>query len=498
MAGHGGSASTEESVYGEESTGKGVVRISAVAALAGFLFGYDSAVINGAVSAVQKQFDVGAASLGFAVASALLGAAAGALSAGRIADHFGRLTVMRIAAVLFLVSAIGTGFAPSLWVLIIFRIIGGLGVGMASVIAPAYIAEISPARIRGRLGSLQQLAIVIGIFISLLVDFLLALGAGGSGEPFWFGLAAWRWMFLMMAIPAIIYGVLSLTIPESPRFLIAKHRTDEAREILSKLLGGTRANIDATIERIRKTMERETEPSWRDLKTPEGKIAGIVWAGLLLSIFQQFVGINVIFYYSNILWEAVGFTEEQAFITTVISATINVLTTFIAIATVDRFGRKPLLLIGSVGMAITLATMAIIFGTAKVVEGTPDLQGAQGPIALIAANLYVIAFGMSWGPIVWVLLGEMFPNRMRAAALSLAAGGQWVANWIITVTFPGLKDISLALAYGLYAGFAVLSFFFVARFIDETKGMQLEDMHAKVAPHSIRHPEQHPAGLDQV
>ena len=302
----------------------------------------------------------------------------------------------------------------------------------------------------------------------------------------------------MMAIPAIIYGVLSLTIPESPRFLIAKHRTDEAREILSKLLGGTRANIDATIERIRKTMERETEPSWRDLKTPEGKIAGIVWAGLLLSIFQQFVGINVIFYYSNILWEAVGFTEEQAFVTTVISATINVLTTFIAIATVDRFGRKPLLLIGSVGMAITLATMAIVFGTARVVEGTPDLQGAQGPIALIAANLYVVAFGMSWGPIVWVLLGEMFPNRMRAAALSLAAGGQWVANWIITVTFPGLKDVSLALAYGLYAGFAVLSFFFVARFIDETKGMQLEDMHAKVAPHSIRHPEQHPAGLDQV
>ena len=479
MVGQGGSASAEESIYDEHSAGhSGVVRIASVAALAGFLFGYDSAVINGAVSAVQKQFNADAASLGFAVASALLGAAAGALSAGRLADHFGRLTVMRIAAVLFLISAIGTGFAPNLWVLVLFRIIGGLGVGMASVIAPAYIAEISPANIRGRLGSLQQLAIVIGIFISLLIDFLLALGAGGSGEPFWFGLPAWRWMFLIMAIPAIVYGLLSLTIPESPRFLISKHRIPEAKEILTKLLGDT--NLDAKIERIRKTMERETEPSWRDLKTPEGKIAGIVWAGLLLSIFQQFVGINVIFYYSNILWEAVGFTEQQAFVTTVISATINVLTTFIAIATVDRFGRKPLLLIGSVGMAITLATMAIIFGTANVVNGAPDLQGAQGPIALIAANLYVIAFGMSWGPIVWVLLGEMFPNRMRAAALSLAAGGQWVANWIITVTFPGLKDISLALAYGLYAGFAVLSFFFVARFIDETKGRQLEDMHATV------------------
>jgi MFS transporter, SP family, sugar:H+ symporter len=496
MAGHGGGAEAAESIYEEHAQGKGVVRISSVAALAGFLFGYDSAVINGAVAAVQKAFNVGAGSLGFAVASALLGAAAGALVAGRVADHFGRLAVMRIAAVLFLVSALGTGFAPSLWLLIVFRIIGGLGVGMASVIAPAYIAEISPARIRGRLGSLQQLAIVIGIFISLLVDFLLALAAGGSGEPLWFGLAAWRWMFLMMAIPAILYGVLSYTIPQSPRFLIAEHRIDEAREILTKLLGGTRTQIDATIQRIRETMERETEPSWHDLKSPSGKIAGIVWAGLLLSVFQQFVGINVIFYYSNVLWEAVGFKEEQAFTITVIGATVNVLTTFIAIATVDRFGRKPLLLIGSVGMTIMLATMAIIFGTARVENGIPVLEGAEGPIALIAANLYVVAFGMSWGPIVWVLLGEMFPNRMRAAALSLAAGGQWVANWIITVTFPGLKDVSLALAYGLYATFALLSFFFVARFIDETKGMQLEDMHAKVAPHPIRHPESHPAGLD--
>ncbi|HEX3200286.1 MAG TPA: sugar porter family MFS transporter, partial [Propionibacteriaceae bacterium] len=419
MAGHGGGAEAAESIYEEHAQGKGVVRISSVAALAGFLFGYDSAVINGAVSAVQKQFNVGAASLGFAVASALLGAAAGALVAGRVADHFGRLAVMRIAAVLFLVSALGTGFAPSLWLLIVFRIIGGLGVGMASVIAPAYIAEISPARIRGRLGSLQQLAIVIGIFISLLVDFLLALAAGGSGEPLWFGLAAWRWMFLMMAIPAILYGVLSYTIPQSPRFLIAEHRIDEAREILTKLLGGTRTQIDATIQRIRETMERETEPSWHDLKSPSGKIAGIVWAGLLLSVFQQFVGINVIFYYSNVLWEAVGFKEEQAFTITVIGATVNVLTTFIAIATVDRFGRKPLLLIGSVGMTIMLATMAIIFGTARVENGIPVLEGAQGPIALVAANLYVVAFGMSWGPIVWVLLGEMFPNRMRAAALSL-------------------------------------------------------------------------------
>jgi len=468
-------ASTESSIYDDDNaSGKGVVRIASVAALGGFLFGYDSAVINGAVAAVSRQFDAEAASLGFAVASALLGAAAGAFTAGRIADKVGRLAVMKLAAVLFLVSAIGTGFAPNLGVLIMFRIIGGLGVGMASVIAPAYIAEIAPARIRGRLASLQQLAIVTGIFISLLVDFIFATVAGGSSEPFWFGLPAWRWMFLAMAVPAIIYGALSFTIPESPRFLISKHRIPAATAILRKLLGET--NIEAKVERIQQTMKRETEPSWRDLLGSNGKVAKIVWIGLLLSMFQQFVGINVIFYYSNVLWEAVGFDESQAFVITVIGAVINILTTLIAIATIDKFGRKPLLIIGSIGMTVTLATMAIIFGTARVVDGNPVLEGAQGPIALIAANLFVVSFGMSWGPVTWVLLGEIFPNRMRAAALSVAAGGQWVANWIITVTFPGLKDVSLALAYGLYALFALLSLLFVYKFITETKGKQLEDM----------------------
>jgi sugar porter (SP) family MFS transporter len=476
MGEHGASFDASASIYDDDSAGKGVVRIAGVAALGGFLFGYDSAVINGAVAAVESQFNADAASLGFAVASALLGAAAGALTAGRLADHLGRLAVMKIAAVLFLVSAIVTALAPSLLWIIIGRVIGGVGVGMASVIAPAYISEIAPARIRGRLASLQQLAIVTGIFVSLLVDFLFATAAGGSTEPFWFGWEAWRWMFLAMAVPAVVYGALALTIPESPRYLISKHRIPEARAILSKLIGD--AHLDDKIDRIRATMERETEPSWKDLKTPSGKIAGIVWVGLALSIFQQFVGINVIFYYSNILWEAVGFEEGQAFVITVIGAVINILTTLIAIASIDRFGRKPLLVIGSIGMTTTLATMAFIFGTADVVDGSPVLSGAQGPVALVAANLFVVFFGMSWGPVVWVLLGEMFPNRMRAAALSLAAGGQWVANWIITVTFPGLKDVSLALAYGLYAGFALLSLFFVMRFIQETKGKQLEDMHS--------------------
>ncbi|TSE01451.1 sugar porter family MFS transporter [Skermania sp. ID1734] len=469
--------SGEESIYqdSDTDTGRSVVRIAAVAALGGLLFGYDSAVINGAVSAIRDQFSIGPTALGFAVAAVLLGAAAGAMSAGRIADRYGRLLVMKVAAVVFFVSAFGAGLAPNVWVFVVFRVIGGFGVGIASVIAPAYIAEISPARIRGRLGSLQQLAIVCGIFLSLLVDYLLASAAGSSEDILWLNLPAWRWMFIAMAVPSLCYGLLALTIPESPRYLVARHRIPEARKVLTMLLG--EKNLEITIDRIRRTLEQEKEPSWRDLKRPGGGVVPIVWVGLALSVFQQAVGINVIFYYSNVLWQAVGFDESDSFVITVITSVVNIVTTLVAIALVDRIGRKPLLLIGSAGMSVTLGTMAVIFGTAPIgADGTPHLEGAAGPIALIAANLFVVAFGMSWGPVVWVLLGEMFPNRIRAAALSLAAAGQWVANWVITVSFPSLKDISLGLSYGIYATCAVLSFVFVSLWVRETKGVTLEDM----------------------
>ncbi len=460
------------------SSGKTAIRIASVAALGGLLFGYDSAVINGAVDSIQEDFGIGNAELGFAVASALLGAAAGAMTAGRIADKIGRIAVMKIAAVLFLISAFGTGFAHEVWTVVLFRIVGGVGVGVASVIAPAYIAETSPPGIRGRLGSLQQLAIVSGIFASFAVNYLLQWLAGGPNEPLWLGLDAWRWMFLAMAVPAVVYGVLAFTIPESPRYLVATHKIPEARRVLTRLLG--QKNLEITISRIQETLEREDKPSWRDMKKPTGGIYGIVWVGLGLSIFQQFVGINVIFYYSNVLWQAVGFSADQSAIYTVITSVINVLTTLIAIALIDKIGRKPLLLIGSTGMAVTLITMAVIFGQATVnPDGTPSLPGASGVVALIAANLFVVAFGMSWGPVVWVLLGEMFPNRIRAAALGLAAAGQWAANWLITVTFPGLRE-HLGLAYGFYGLCAVLSGLFVWRWVMETKGVSLEDMHGEI------------------
>jgi len=281
-----------------------------------------------------------------------------------------------------------------------------------------------------------------------------------------------------MAIPAVIYGALTFTIPESPRYLVARHRIPEARKVLTMLLG--EKNLDITLDRIQGTLQGETKPSWRDLRKPGGGVYSIVWVGLGLSVFQQFVGINVIFYYSNVLWKAVGFDESQSFKITVITSIVNIATTLIAISLIDKIGRKPLLLIGSAGMAVTLATMAIIFGTAPQVDGTPQLSGAEGPIALVAANLFVVSFGMSWGPVVWVLLGEMFPNRIRAAALGLAAAGQWAANWLITVSFPQLRN-QLGLAYGFYALCAMLSFMFVWTWVRETKGVSLEDMHGELA-----------------
>lgn len=472
---HGPVGDPSTGVDYEESEHSGrVVLIASVAALGGLLFGYDSAVINGAVSAVEDHFQTTKAVTGAAVAAALIGAALGAVVAGRLADKIGRLSVMKIAALLFLISAFGTGLAGNVWMFGLFRVVGGLGVGVASVIAPAYIAETSPPRIRGRLGSLQQLAIVTGIFVSLAVDALLAHIAGGSREELWLGLPAWRWMFLVMAVPAVLYGGLAFTIPESPRYLVATYRIPEARRVLTKLLG--EKNLELTISRIKESVKSEKPPSWRDLRKPTGGLYGIVWVGVLLSVFQQFVGINVIFYYSNVLWEAVGFGEGQAFVITVITSVTNIVTTLIAIALIDKVGRKPLLLVGSTGMAVTLGTMAIIFGTAPVVDGQPDLSGVAGPIALVAANLFVVSFGMSWGPVVWVLLGEMFPNRIRGAALGLAAAAQWLANCAITASFPALGDFSLGVAYGFYALCAALSFFFVWKFVAETKGKHLEDM----------------------
>lgn len=455
-----------------------VVMLAAVAALGGFLFGFDTAVINGTVVAVREQFGMGAGLTGFVVSSALLGCIVGAYLAGRLADRRGRIQVMVIAAVLFTASAIGSGLAIGPVDLIIWRVVGGFGVGAASVIAPAYIAEISPASVRGRLGSLQQLAIVTGIFVALLSDAMLAGIAGGAAEELWFGLEAWRWMFIAEVVPAVAYGILALTIPESPRYLVAQGEPERAREVLSQvLITGVRERI----EEIRRTVRLESRASFQDLRKPSGGLLPIVWIGIALSVFQQFVGINVIFYYSSTLWQSVGFTEEDALTQTVITSVTNIAVTIVAIALIDRIGRRRLLLIGSAGMFVMLGLLAVLFGTAELVENAegvlePVLGDTAGVLALIAANGFVVFFGMSWGPAVWVLLGEMFNNRIRGTALGIAAAAQWLANFAISTTFPAMAEIGLSFAYGFYTAFALLSFFFVLRLVPETKGKQLEDM----------------------
>jgi len=503
-----------------------VLLISAVAALGGFLFGFDTAVINGAVDAIRTGFALNAAWVGFTVSCALLGSALGAWYAGPLADRFGRVRTMKIAAVLLVVSALGSGLVFGVWDLILWRVVGGIGVGMASVIAPTYIAEISPAHVRGRLGSMQQLAIVLGIFAALLSDAWLAGIAGGASQPLWLGLAAWRWMFLVAVVPALIYGVLVYGVPESPRHLVAKGRMADAKTVLRQVLGlRSDAALDRKLSDIEHSLQMEYRPVLRDLRGPRFGLLPVVWIGIGLSVFQQFVGINVIFYYSSTLWHSVGFSEADSFAITVGTSIVNVLVTLVAIALVDKVGRKPLLVVGSTGMAVTLGLMAWCFshatgsgaqlslpgawGTIALVDKVGrkpllvvgstgmavtlglmawcfshatgsgaqlSLPGAWGTIALVAANLYVVFFGLSWGPMVWVLLGEMFPNRIRALAMAVAASAQWLANFAITSSFPVLAEIGLTFAYGLYAGFALLSLWFVLAAARETKGMELEDM----------------------
>ena len=448
--------------------------IAAAAAIGGFLFGFDTAVINGTVAALTQEFHASEVAIGLTVSAALIGCATGAYVAGSAADRYGRTRTMAMTALVFVVSGVLSGAAVSLVDLALYRLLGGLAIGAASVIAPAYIAEIAPAKLRGRLGSLQQLAIVVGIFAALLGDYALARLAGSASQPLAFGLPAWRWMFWTEVLPAVLYGIAAFVIPESPRWLVAQGREQEARAVLGYL----GEDPDTKLPEIRETIEQQHVPRLRDLRGPGfAGVMRIVWIGLAIAVLQQLVGINVIFYYSSILWQSVGFSEHDALFVTVITSVTNIVTTFIAIASVDRFGRRPLLLVGSVGMALSLGAMAVLFSRAVVdPTGALLLDRTSGVAALVAANVFVFCFGFSWGPVVWVLLGEMFPNRIRAKALAIGASAQWVANFLVTATFPALQKLGLGLAYGTYAVAAVVSAIVVARWVPETRGKELEEM----------------------
>ena len=452
-----------------------VIALCCVAAIGGFLFGFDSGVINGTVDALGKAFGTHAAGTGFAVASVLLGCAIGAFGAGRLADTLGRRPTMLLNAIVFLASAVATGAANSAQFFIAARITGGVAIGAASVLAPMYIAEVAPARMRGRLASLQQMAIVVGLFSAFLSNDILARVAGGASAIFWFGAPTWRWMFWMEAVPAVAFLVGSMVIPESPRFLIFTGKREQARKVFARIGG----DADLLVRQVEQSLKTDRRPRLSDVIIPgTRRIAPVLWVGMGLAAFQQFVGINIIFYFGEVLWKAVGATEQWALSINVLTGLVNILATIPAMVLVDRIGRKPLLLVGSVGMTLTLAAMALVFATAGVGPNSKPLLSHTAAVAgLTAANLYIVAFAVSWGPVMWVLLGEMFPNQMRGAGLALSGATNWVANFTVTVTFlPLMTAIGLAGSYALYAAAAAISLPFVWLTVRETKGKTLEQM----------------------
>ena len=453
-----------------------IALIVAVATIGGFMFGYDSGVINGTQDGLESAFNLSALGTGFNVGAILLGCAVGAFIAGRLADLIGRKTVMLIAAALFIVSAIWAGAADSSAHFIIARFIGGLGVGAASVLTPAYISEVTPASMRGRLSSVQQIMIITGLTGAFVANYALAATAGGSTAEFWMGFPAWRWMFWLQVVPAAIHLFALLLIPESPRFLVVKNRDAQALAVLSKLFGPEAAT--RKVAEIRASLAADHKPSFRDLLDPmTRKVRPIVWAGLILAVFQQLVGINIVFYYGATLWQSVGFSENDALLINIGSGTLSIVACLAAMAVIDKIGRKPLLLIGSAGMFVTLSILAWCFSQAQLIDGAVHLSDQVGLIALISANAYVVFFNLSWGPVMWVMLGEMFPNQMRGSALAVAGFAQWIANFAISVSFPAMAaGLGLPATYGFYAASALVSYFLVQAWVKETRGRELEDM----------------------
>ncbi|MFY7834953.1 MAG: sugar porter family MFS transporter, partial [Novosphingobium sp.] len=384
--------------------------IVAVATIGGLLFGYDSGAVNGTQAGLKAAFALDDNGLGFTVGSLLAGCAAGAFLAGRLADRFGRKRIMMLAAVLFLVGALVQGLTGNHTLFVVFRFLGGMAVGAASVLSPAYISEVAPAAIRGRLTSVQQVMIITGLTLAFVVNYVLAQQAGDSLGMI-AGFPAWRWMYLAQAVPAVVFLVALQFIPESPRYLVSSGREDEARAVLTRLFGEGEAA--RKVADIRASFATDHRPRLADVLAPGTVLRPIVWAGLIIALFQQFVGINVIFYYGETLWKLAGVSEKAALERNIISGLVSIAACFITMALVDKVGRKPLLLIGSAGMTLALGAMSWAFS-----QGTLDAAGALqmdqqlGFIAVIAANIYVIFFNMSWGPVMWVMLGEMFPNQL--------------------------------------------------------------------------------------
>lgn len=445
-----------------------LILITFTATLGGLLFGYDTAVISGAEKSVQAYLitSLGLSTFihGLTISSALIGCVIGGAISGFLASNYGRKRSLILAAVLFLLSALGSGYPEFLFfqkgevsvgLLIMFnfyRIIGGVGVGLASAIVPMYIGEISPAHLRGRLVSINQFAIIFGMLVVYFVNWGIAKGQTIE----WINDIGWRLMFISESIPAILFGVLLFFVPESPRYLALNGKSNSALEILSRVNGIEKAK--EILAEVNKTITHSTGKIFS-----YGKIVIII--GILLSVFQQFVGINVALYYAPRIFESMGAGKDASLMQTVVMGLVNVIFTVVAIMTVDKYGRKILLLIGSIGMAIGMLAIAGLAWFEVIGIGT-----------LVFIIVYTASFMMSWGPITWVLISEIFPNKIRGQAVAVAVMAQWAANYLISSTYPVMMEYSGAFTYGFYGVMSILSFLFVWRMVPETKGKTLEEI----------------------
>ncbi len=444
-----------------------LVMVGVVIMLAGLLFGYDQGVIAGALHGIEQEFTVGTTLSEIITSWVTLGALAGALVAGVLADRYGRRPTILVAAGLFTVGAAVEAFAPGPAVLVVGRLIVGFGVGVASVAAPLYAAELAPAHLRGRFVSLYQLAITIGIFIAYAVD--QALTNGDS----------WRVMLGVSAVPGVLLGLAILPMKESPRWLMRQGREDDAVICLCAIAPDT--DVDAWKAETRAALAAEAEQaSWRELLSPALRAPLMIGVGL--AVFQQITGINAIIYYADEIFEAAGFhtTQEQAAATTWAIGGVNVLATFIAVAYVDRFGRKPLLQAGLVGMAISLTVVGICF--LNIDDQSADGLSMRGVCTLVALVVYIACFAFSLGPVVWTMINEIFPNRLRGRGVALATAANWGSAWLVSQFFLTITDgIGQAGTFWLFAGFSVLAFVWITARVPETKGRTLEEIEASFA-----------------
>ena len=445
----------------QSAVNSGVIyKATLVASVGGLLFGYDTAVISGAIGFMRSFYQLSDIMTGWVASCALLGCIAGAMYSGKLSDRTGRKKVLMLSAVLFTISSIGTAIAPNLWFFVLFRIIGGMGIGIASMLSPMYISEMAPASVRGRLISVFQLGIVTGI---LVIYFVNAYIAGIHNEA-WNISTGWRWMFGSGVIPSVIFILLLLIVPESPRWLASQKKHSEAMAILSQINGNTAAQQE--LDSINESLKDEAPFSLASLKVSKLKKALIT--GILLAVFSQFTGINAIMYYAPEIFKSTGTGRDSAFIQTIMVGVINVAFTLIAIKYVDSWGRKKLLLSGISGMTVCLFIVGLAFYTQQ-----------QGYLVLIAILGYIAFFAMSLGPLTFVVIAEIFPTKSRATAMSIATFFLWLAVFLVSQTFPILiGSIGSAYTFWLYTLISILAFLFIRKSIPETKGKTLEEIEA--------------------